>query len=452
MGKDSRTGIVASWLVMAALAVSACGGSGGGTPPADPPAEVDDAPPIVLFVESFDDPTNRDDGATDADWAEDEAGVVKGQAVTSRNAYVFGYRETWNNANSGRGQYVALTDMLVGPDQGVPPPGWPATSAGRRTLFTISDTILGDAGVITGIGWGPDGNQTVAASYGTVRIRLGYLAAGTGAPRQLTSQVATCYAAPPVLVYDGPYSVPQGTVANTPGHPTFEHVGGYPQNPGCSSSAGWNAQLYNFTGFQPWPAPTTLFDWTPGDPQVDDDSVLVVDVSVVEGSATQRVRSWFATTFPCSGILIGGYPEQRLSTTYEGTAANPVDNHAAGIVNPQPTIPDTCLTFSRRKSVAVSRFFAGAYGDDTDYRPAQLIPAAQTGGATVFVEYQGADRVMPDGVTIDTSQPFTEWVTDIDLCDGMRNLRYRLCLLSGLDSMQVARVERLTIPMGSSAP
>ena len=445
--KHALTGLV----VVVSSLVAGCGGGNGDGGGDDPgPGQPTGT---QFFVEDFLDTANEDGAASDGDWGGGEASVLRGQPVTSRNAYVYSYPETDSGSNSGRGQYVPLIDLLVGTDQGALPPPLPATNLGRRMLISISDTEIGAAGTVTGVGWGPALNQTFAASYPNLRLRMGYLDQTLPVPLQLSSSISGSYAGTPTLIYDGPYQVPQSVVANVPGEPTSSHVGSYPQNPGCTTvGAGWNSQLFTFTGFYPFPAPTTLFNWDPGDPQVDDDSVLLLDISAQEGDFTQALRGWFAVTFPCSGILIGGYPEQRLSTTYEADVPNPADNFVAGVVNPAPLLVDICFTFSRRKSVGQSKFFAGAYGDDTDYELPVILPSTQANGASLIVEFQGADAVEADGVTINQALPFTGWVTDIHQCDGMQNLRYRICLISGLDTLLVARVDRITIGMSDLNP
>ena len=73
------------------------------------------------------------------------------------------------------------------------------------------------------------------------------------------------------------------------------------------------------------------------------------------------------------------------------------------------------------------------------------VPTKDT--ATVLVEYQGADAVMADGVTIDTGSAFTGWTTDINQCDGMQNIRFRVTLTSDLAAATVARLDRISIQM-----
>ena len=195
------------------------------------------------------------------------------------------------------------------------------------------------------------------------------------------------------------------------------------------------------------------------------DSVFIFDASVTEGDSFQQVRGWFGTTFPCSGFLIGGLPLTRLRGTYEEDDANPTANIGLGIQNPEQSTSDTRFTLTRRISIAQSLFYepgTGAnttFGDSTNYSPAILEPAVQVGGATVEIEYQGCDVFDIDPVTgqqiVNQAADFTRdpvtglpgWTRNVDDCDGMRNIRWRLRLTSNLISLEVGRITTVTIPM-----
>ncbi len=404
-----------------------------------------------VISEDFLTTDNRDPAATDADWGSTEEGIAQGQPVTSRQVYIFSYAEMNSGSDSGRGQYGALAAPMIGDDlnaivNNVNPP----TSMGRRVMWSFSDTKIGARGAITGIGWGPDSNATFAAHYDNIRLRLGYQQANS---ESLAPTFSGNYEGRPTLVYSGDYDVQQAmNIGNTPGHPATPHVGGYQFTgpPFGFCTATWNQPAFDYTGFYDWPELTTFFEWDPGDPGVENDRVLIFDASCPEGSTFQSVRSWFGVTFPCSGVLITGLPLTRLRSTYEGETPNPADSIANGIQNPEQSISDTCFTLTTRTSIAQSRFYGASgetFGDNTDYFPAILTPAVQSGGAQVVVEYQGADAIEADLVTINQAAPHTDWVQDINQCDGMRHIRYRLRLISNLVSLERARVETVVIPM-----
>jgi hypothetical protein len=51
-----------------------------------------------------------------------------------------------------------------------------------------------------------------------------------------------------------------------------------------------------------------------------------------------------------------------------------------------------------------------------------------------------------DGVTIDTTKPFSAWSTDIDACDGMQYIRFRFTLIASATTRNVATIDSITIP------
>lgn len=403
---------------------------------------------------------DADTAATDALWGTQTLNTLEGQAVTSREARTFGYREAGNTPNSGRGQYAAIPDPLTGAAlnqavANITPP----TNLGRRVMLAFSDTEMGADGTITAAKWGPDSNATFAALYQNIFLRMGYQANGS---LNLATSFSGNYAGTPTTVFNGNYPVTQAAnVGNTPSEPVFAHVGGYQQNPGCTVPANWNLPLFSSTGFVSWPALTTFFDWDQGDPSVDNDAVFLFDMSVPEGDTWQQFRAWFAVTFPCSGVLIGGYPQRRLYSTYEDDTPNPTANFAAGILNPEPTLYDSAFVVTKRISVAQTKFYTypgfsaqatggSTFGDLTNYRPAQLTPQVQSGGAQVEIFYQGADTVEVDRRTINLAAPSTGWTKNIDDCDGMRCLRWRINLISNLISSKTAKLTRVLIPMTSN--
>ena len=180
----------------------------------------------------------------------------------------------------------------------------------------------------------------------------------------------------------------------------------------------------------------------------------------MEGDQFQQVRGWFGVTFPCSGVLIGGLPLARLRATYEEDEANPTDNIPNGIQNPEQSLSDTSFTLTRRISIGQSRFYGPAgpdnstFGETTDYLPVQVSPSVQIGGAQVVVEFMAADLIDESTQTVKQAGDFTKdangdpaWVRDINLCDGMRHIRYRVSLVSNLINLQTARVTKVLIPM-----
>ncbi len=417
--------------------------------------------------ELFDDQTQMDVFVTDADWGSTEEGWVLGQPVSSRQAYIYSYVETDNGSNSGRGQYAPLAAPLIGADinqfvANVTPP----SADGRRVMWSFGATRMGQKGSITGAAWGPDSNATFAATYSNVKLRVGYQKDDN---LSLSPSFSGNYDGQPAVIYNGEYSVQQAAnVGNTPGEPAVGHVAGYTMNPGCRTNGDWNQPLFNASGWYDWPELTTFFEWDPQGAPDASSKVMLFDASVVEGDSFQQVRGWFGVTYPCSGVLIGGLPLSRMYATYEENEPNPASNFVAGIQNPEQSISDTCFTITRRVSTAQTLFYTPGVGDNrtfgdmTNYSAALLDPAVQTGGAQAEIEFQAADAFDVDPTTgqqvINRAAEFTAdtvtgdptWVKDINACDGMQNLRFRLRLISNLISLSVARVSKVTIPMISN--
>ena len=401
---------------------------------------------------------------TDADWGSTEEGFLVGQAVTSRKAYIYSYVETDNGSNSGRGQYSPIAAPLIGVDILTYNPGiTPAPSDGRRVMWSFPASKIGAKGSVTAVAWGPDSNATFAAFYKNVKLRIGYQKEDS---LSLSPNFTGNYDGQPAVIYDGSYSVSQAAnVGNTTGEPQFQHVGGYPMNPGCTTNGQWNAPLFAATGWYSWPSLSSYFEWDPQGSPDTSKKVLVFDASCEDGDTFQQVRGWFGVTYPCSGILIGGLPLMRMYATYEEDTPNPASNFVAGIQNPEQSVTDTCFTITRRVSTGQSIFFGpGAgdgttFGDASNYLPAVLDPSVQVGGALVQVEFQGADAIDIDPSTgapiVNQAAPYTKdditgeptWVLDINKCDGMQNLRFRVRLISNLISLKVARLSQIIIPM-----
>lgn len=414
-----------------------------------------------ILTERFASTTDRDNIATDADWGQTTPNELAGAPVTYRDAYIMGYEEAGNTPNSGRGQYAPLADPMNSSTIYAVTPAYagPDPQLGRRVMITFSDIEVGQKGTITTIKWGPDSNSTYASTYSSVIMRLGFQAEDSNA---LGSSFSPNFqGGQGTTVFSGRYDVATSGVPNTPGQPAFNHVGGYQQNPGCQTPPDWNSPLFTSTGFYSWPALTAYFDWDPGDVSVDNDSVLVFDVSCTEGDNFQLIRTWFGVTYPCSGVLIGGYPQRRLYSIYEDEAANPQPNFAGGVLNPEPSMFDTALTLAKRVSQAQSLFYTApgfasqaaggnTFGALSNYLPAEITPAIQPGGATVRLEFQAAQIVELDRRTINVAYPFQDWTTDINLCDGYANIRWRASLVSNLVTSTTARVNKITIPMTSN--
>ena len=132
----------------------------------------------------------------------------------------------------------------------------------------------------------------------------------------------------------------------------------------------------------------------------------------------------------------------------------------AGILNPEPTVYDTSFTVTKRVSLAQSLFYTypghpsqalggNTFGDLTNYLPVQLTPTIQGGGAVVSILFQGADIVENDRRTINLAGAWQDWTNNINDCDSLRCLRWRISLISNLISNVTAKLNRVLVPMTS---
>ena len=388
------------------------------------------------------------------DWGFSEEGVLQGQEITSREMFLFAY--TFQGAGpSDYGQYAAIISPFAGAAlnnwvSGVNPP----TADGRRVMWAFDDTEMGPNGSITAAAWGPDSNATFAAIYPSIFLRAGFQKAQS---LSLSPSFSGNYDGKATVVYSGQYQVGQaqdvGNTVDSGGDP-----GGYNQNPGCTAIVPWNGPLWDYTGFEPWPEFSTFFEWSQGDPNVPGDSVFLFDASVDEGDTWQQLRGWFGATYPCSGILIPGFPGRRMYSTFEGDSPNPPPSFAAGILNPEPSVTDTSFTITKRVSLAQTLFYtdglqpgnSGAitFGADSDYLPAEFSPIVQSGGTEVRAEYQAAHGCEADRMTPNVALgPPTAWTEDINDCDGFECIRWRIFLISNLISNTRARLFRVVVPV-----
>ncbi len=407
-----------------------------------------------ILGEDFMDQVNLDVANSDGpDWGFSEEGVLQSQEISSREMYLYAYTFQGTGPND-YGQYAAIISPFAGAAlnkfvSGVSPP----TVMGRRVMWAFSDDEMGANGSVTAAGWGPDSNATFAAIYPSIFLRAGFQKTQS---LSLSPSFSGNYDGKATVVYTGSYQVGQSqNVGNTI---SVTDPGGYSQNFGCTAITPWNSPLWDYTGFEPWPEFSTFFEWNEGDANVPGDSVFLFDASVDEGDTWQQVRGWFAATYPCSGILIPGFPNRRMYTTFEEDQPDPPPSFAAGILNPEPSVTDTSFTITKRVSVAQVLFYtdgkqpadstAQTFGPDSDYLPVELVPTVQSGGTQVRIEFQAAHGCEADRRTPNVSLgPPTEWTENINDCDGFERIRWRMNLISNLIINTRARLYHVAVPV-----
>lgn len=403
-----------------------------------------------ILAESFGTSTDNDTGVTSADWGFAVTGDLTGTPITSRRAYIAGYQIA---QNTGAGQYNPIVDPLTGfllnnYIANIQPP----TNQGRRVMWACDDVEMGANGSVTTISWGPDSNATFAASYPDVELRLGFQKSNS---LSLSTTFTSNFLGTPLICYKGSYAVAQA--ANV----------GDEYTPAPNTVPYAQMQPLLLTGYVNWPAPTSFFDWDQGDPNVDHDSVMLLDANVAEGNTFQQLRGWFGVTAPNSGVLLGGFPLRRMYATFGEDSPNPQSNFVAGIINPEPSWTDNAFTITKRVSFAQCRFYTPSasdpagnayappystqttFGVKSNYEDAILTPALQSGGAQVLVEYQGAMGVdsTSNRTKANPSLASTPFTTSVDDCDGYPYIRWRITLTSNLISNTVARLSSIVIPI-----
>jgi hypothetical protein len=420
-----------------------------------------------LLVETFQNQIDRDAGGTTADWGIDEQGFLKGAPIATRRAFITGWQQANLYICSGqRGQYFPISDPLIGADlNNYVPNIQPPTNQGRRVMWAFSDAEIGPNGSVTAVWWGPDSNATFAAQHPNIVLRIGFQKT---ASMNLAANFTGNYLGSPLKMYEGVYNIVQKANVGDATEPAAT-----PQAPDCNGDGfpdpvpGQLVPLYNVWGYVAWPAPTSFFDWNEGDPALVDDRVLVFDASCQEANTWNQMRGWVAIDQTNPGFPIGGYPNRRMYATYEEETPNPPTNLGLGIFNPEPSLTDTAFTLTTRISQAQSRFYtpgstdaggntypppysaAKTRGVKSDYLAAQVTPAIQAGGAQVLIEFQGAFSLdtSSNRTAVNPAAPFTPWRLDINTLDGYPYIRWRMTLTSNLNSMTVARLADIQIPV-----
>jgi hypothetical protein len=252
---------------------------------------------------------------------------------------------------------------------------------------------MGAAGAITQVLWGPSSNALYAATHPNLKLRVGHTKDTEGV---LGSTFADNFLGGlPLPAYDGEYLLPQRADID-------------PQNPQG--------------GFYPFPDLTSPFEYN-------GEKGFLVDVAVKPANDCQLLRYWFHGT----GAGWPGYPGVRNLVAKSPDAET--DNFTGG---GQPLVYDMEFIKKRRTTFAQSRFY-NTNAIQPDFSAPNLSPSSQPGGAQAELEWQGATD------TAD-SQTYTPWAATIDIADGKQYIRFRVKLISNLNSNTVARYDEIRIP------
>jgi hypothetical protein len=267
-------------------------------------------------------------------------------------------------------------------------PAWPN---GCRVQVSYKQSDIGQPGAITQIYWGPSSNALFAATHPNIKIRVGHTKDTEGVLGSIFAD--NFLGGLPLPAYDGSYDIPQRADID-------------PQN----------AQ----GGFWPYPDLSSPFEFN-------GQNGLLVDYAVQPANDCQLLRYWFHGT----GAGFPGYPgiRQLIADKPDADSANKAT---------QPLVYDTEVIKKRRTTVAQSKFY-NSNALQPDYGTPILSPANQPGGASFSLEWQGADDVSK-------TETYTPWAATTDIADGKRYIRFRVKLISNLNSNTVARFDEIRIP------
>ncbi|MCE9635956.1 MAG: Ig-like domain-containing protein [Planctomycetes bacterium] len=348
------------------------------------------------------DPSTIVDGG---EWNTVEKGAARGGAATTFPNQDVSY---WRAPPAGvtvaftRQNDPLVTDQTNGSSCQIRP-------LGSRGQFLFNPADVAESAAIVSMGWGPSSNALFGASHPEITLKLGHTSASA-----LTADFDTnVNVGAAVQVYQGGYLIPQakniqpsdGVDANGV---TKDPVGGVPK------------------GYWPWPSFTTPFEWNGV-------NNLIFDAACQSASICQIQRGGFVP----AGVP---FPNRRaIATNYQGATADfTVDT----------VILDTRFQKRRRTTKATSLWYELA--SDTPQFAAPIVsPIGQSGGVFVTVEVEGAhgkpDPLKPGGFIPNTSTA-TGFTTDVTQIDGHRFFRFRLLMISNLNTNQTSRVTSLQVP------
>jgi hypothetical protein len=339
------------------------------------------------FTETFSNSFYRDPLNTTAEWNTTVEGRLQGGAITTSTVVIQYPADGVNSQHGGAGNntFKPIDYPLVSENGNTACPSWPN---GCRMQMSFTRDDVGEPGAITQIYWGPSSNALFAATHPSVKIRLGQTKDTAGVISSLFED--NFLGGLPLPNYDGIYDIPQKGDID-------------PANPQG--------------GFWPYPTLTTPyeFDGTKG---------LLIDFQVKPAPDCQLLRYWFHGT----GAGWPGYPGIRnaVATRFDATS----DDFTGG---GQPLVYDSELIKKRRTTVAQSRFY-DSVTTAPDWGEPIVNPSSQPGGAQLSIEYQGATNP-------NDASTYTPWSTSVDIADNNRYIRFKMTLVSNLNSNTVARVD-----------
>lgn len=345
-----------------------------------------------VITESFDNRFYCDTLNTTAEWDTKTDGRLQGGDITTATIIIMYTPDGVNSQRGGSGNnaFPPIDYPLVSEQGNQACPAWPD---GCRVQASYKQADLGTAGAITQVFWGPSSNALFAATHPNIKMRLGHTKDTEGVIGSVFDD--NFLGGAPLPNYDGLYDIPQRADID-------------PQNPQ--------------RGFWPYPELSTPFEYN-------GEKGFLLDLQVQPANDCQLLRYWYHGT----GAAFPGYPGIRNLVATKTTAES--DDFTGG---GQPLVYDLELIKKRRTTVAQSRFY-NTFTPAPDYGSPILSPSSQPGGATYTIEWQGAsDQADPS--------TYTPWAATIDIADEKQYIRFRVTLVSNLNSNTLARFDEIRIP------
>ena len=340
-------------------------------------------PTTQSLSETFDNTLFRDTANTTCEWGTVSAGNMTGGAVTTTTVTVSLQVSQYPGGLRTRVRDHPFAQTGSG---GVGHDQW---------IYTQAE--LGTSAAITQVNWAPSSNALFASFHNNVTVVMGH----TQGDALSTAMDNNFDVGSPVKVADASYIIPQRASVDPP----------------CQSDA-------CAVGYWPLPAFSDFFEYN-------GKNNVVLDISADLGTNYQITRIFFGPV---------GFPNRHTFGAVGGTTGTLAE----------PVVQDMQFIKKRRTTIGQSLFYDSGVGNP-DYATPVVLPSTQVGGTAAGVEYEGAKGILfpipsnPNNVIPDPTT-FTGFVTNMDQLDGYRFIRFRVTLVSNVNSGQVPLIKSIDLP------
>ncbi|MEE8107350.1 MAG: hypothetical protein V3T86_17585 [Planctomycetota bacterium] len=366
--------------------------------------------------EDFTTLNNLDQPNTTAIWATDGEipFALVSAPITTRTTRITTASLLASGATTSIGGGCTGASSLVGSDVTIPV-GYPPSVLGRRVMNLYRQAEMGPNGSIVRAAWGPGNDVTSASTYPGVIVRLGHKTAGTGFAEGLMDDQYDVEGAGVTVAVTDSYRVVQSNDVNGNGIPN--------------------------DGWVDWPEFERFFEYNGSDD-------LILDVEVMEGTASNPNRRFFATSGPCSCGALGfgqagcsyntSMGVRSMRSVFGGQTNVPVNDpfSTTPAVNPVPAVDNAEFEIAITQSIGRSTWYDSGQLDP-QYVTFIRTPVIQPGGAVVTFEFAGS---------LDGLMDSTGLTTDIRAISGFRYIRFEATMKAAFATSARARVNLLDIP------